>query len=202
MPGKLIILYGTNNIGKSTQAKILVDRLKNRNCDTVYIKYPIYELEPTGPKLNKILRSGQPQEISELELQKLYARNRKDFEPELKKMLGLGKIIVAECYIGTGLAWGMTKGVPLEKLEEVNEDLLKEDVAILLDGQPFIKAREKNHLHENNNELMIKCRQNFLFLAKKYGWKIIDANQEIEKITEKILENISAQIILLTKSVN
>ena len=90
MQGKFIVIYGTNNLGKSTQAKLLVEKLKKNKINAQYLKYPIYKLAPTGPKLNDILRSGQKQEISEIELQELYAQNRKDFQPELEKMLNDG----------------------------------------------------------------------------------------------------------------
>ena len=192
--GKLIVLYGTNNLGKSTQAKLLIDKLKKNGNDIEFLKYPIYDLEPTGPKLNDILRSGKPQKMSEIELQELYAQNRHDFEPQLKKMLGSGKIIIAECYIGTGLAWGLTKGAPLDKLEQQNKNLIKEDIAILLDGEPYAEAQEKNHLHETKNDLMRKCRDNFLALAQRYNYEIINANQPKEEIADQIWKIVQNKI--------
>ncbi len=132
--GKLIVIYGANNLGKTTQAKLLVEKLKQKGFEAEYLKYPIYEIEPTGPQLNHILRSGQPQSISEIELQQLYTQNRQDFEPQLKEKLAAGTIVVAEDYIGTGLAWGTAKGASLEELEKQNKDLIKEDLAIILEG--------------------------------------------------------------------
>jgi len=192
--GKMIVIYGTNNLGKSTQTNLLVEKLKENNYDIEYLKYPVYDLEPTGPKLNEILRSGRPQELSEIELQNLYAQNRRDFEPQLKKMLDEGKIVVTECYIGTGIAWGLTKGAPLDKLEQQNEDLIKEDIPILLDGNPFTQAREDNHLHETKDDLMKLCRDNFLTLAKRYNWKIINANQSVDDISEQIWQHVSSNM--------
>ena len=56
--GKFITFYGINNIGKSTHARILYDRLKELGYDPIYLKYPVYDMEPSGPYLNKILREG------------------------------------------------------------------------------------------------------------------------------------------------
>ena len=70
--GVFIVIYGINNIGKSTQVEMLVDALRGLNLPVERIKYPIYDLTPTGPKINEILRSGKKQEISEEELQKIY----------------------------------------------------------------------------------------------------------------------------------
>ncbi len=191
MNGKLIVIYGSNNLGKSTQAKLLMQKLNQRNVKAEYLKYPIYDCEPTGPIINQIIRSGQKQTISELELQQLYAQNRHDFQPQLEAKLKQATNIVAEDYIGTGLAWGVTKGADLSDLEKKNQGLLKEDGVILLDGERFLDGREMNHIHESNDELMRKNRQVHLDLAKKFGWQIVDANQPVEKVHEEIWQIVS-----------
>ena len=180
------MLYGSNNLGKTTQAKLLVNKLNDQGYKAEYLKYPIYDCEPTGPQINEILRSGKGQTLSELELQEIYAQNRRDFQPQLQAMLDKGINVVAEDYIGTGLAWGVTKGADLAILEKQNQDLTKEDIVILFDGARFLDAREANHLHEQNDELMIKNRQVHSDLAKKYNWQTIDANQSIDNIAENI----------------
>jgi len=192
--GKLIVIYGTNNLGKSTQAKLLVENLNKNNFKTEYLKYPIYDLEPTGPQIDQILRSGNGQSMTELELQELYAQNRRDFQPQLEEKLNQGINIVAEDYIGTGLAWGVTKGAKLEELEKQNQDLLKEDLCILLDGERFLDGKEDNHLHEQSDDWMAKNRQVHLDLAKKYKWQIINANQSVEKVAQDIWRKIKTII--------
>ena len=188
--GKFIVIYGINNLGKSTEAKLLVERLKQHEIPAEYLKYPIYDIEPTGPQLNTILRSGQPQAISEIELQTLYAQNRRDFQPQLDKKLTAGITVVAEDYTGTGIAWGVAKGAQLDELEQINGDLLKEDLGILLDGQRFIEAKESKHLHESNDQLMQRCRQVHQQLAGRYGWKVINANQSIEQVFDALWQTV------------
>lgn len=188
--GKFINLLGINNLGKSTQAKLLVENLQNYGLKAEYLKYPIYDLEPTGPQINEILRSGKKQELSEEELQKIYAQNRQDYQPELETKLSKGINIVAEDYVGTGLAWGVAKGADLNVLLKQNEGLIKGDIAILLDGERFTEAKEEKHIHEQNDELMKRCRQVHLDLAKKYGWKIVNANQSVEKVSQDIWQEI------------
>lgn len=170
--GKFITFYGINNIGKSTHARLLIERLKKEGFDPVYIKYPIYDLEPSGPYLNKLIREGS-QSISEEELQLWFTINRHQFEPKLKSMLMEGKTIVAEDYIGTGIAWGIAKGSNEEWLEQINKYLLRPDLTILLDGDRTKQAMEKSHIHETNDQLMRKSRQTHLDLAKKYAWYTI-----------------------------
>jgi len=186
MRGKFIVLYGSNNLGKTTQAKFLVKRLKKEGLRAKYLKYPVYRIKPSGEFINKILRSGKKQTISEEELQMWFTLNRFQYEPKLKKILEKGVYVVAEDYIGTGLAWGMTKGASLEELECFNRKLQKEDLAILLVGKRFLKGKEEGHLHENSSALMRKNKKAHLFLAKKYRWKVINANQPEVKVAEDI----------------
>ena len=42
MRGKFIVLYGINNLGKTTQAKFLVEKLQSQGLRAEYVKYPIY----------------------------------------------------------------------------------------------------------------------------------------------------------------
>ena len=165
-----ITLYGINNIGKSTQALRLVERLKAEGFDAVYVKFPVYDVEPTGVYLNQFLRSGGAQEISEEELQMWFAMNRFQFEPTLREWLKDGKVVVAEDYTGTGIAWGMVKGASKEWLESLNRPLIKEDLAVLLDGERFVHATEEGHIHETNEEFMKLARQIHLDLGEAYGW--------------------------------
>lgn len=188
--GKLIVFYGTNNLGKSTQAKILIEKLKEKNIKAEYLKYPIYDLSPSGPILNDYLRQGNPYNLSAREAQIIYCLNRSQYQEELERKLNEGINIIAEDYTGTGIAWGVGAGVELEFLEKINSHLLKEDIALLFDGERFREAIEKNHKHEQNEEFSQKVRQIHLDLGKKYQWEKIDANLSIEGISKIIFEKI------------
>lgn len=194
--GKFIVIYGINNLGKSTQAHLLVYTIRKLGKKAEYLKYPVYTLDPTGPKINEILRKKIVQNISEESFQSLYAQNRRDFEPRLLKKLCDGVNIVAEDYIGTGLAWGIAKGADRHILEYQNQDLLREDIAILLDGERFLDAKENSHLHEKSDKLMKKCRETHRMLAKKFGWHIIHANQTRKKIQHDIWKIVALSLSL------
>lgn len=192
MNGKFIVIYGPNNIGKTTQTKLLADRLKKKKYKVKQLKYPIYDLKPTGPKLYKLLRTKN--DISEEDIQKIFAQNRFDFEPKLKELLSCGWNIVAEDYKGTGICWGVTNGVSLRKMEKMNKGLLGEDLAILLDGRRFKEAKEMGHRNEDGGRWK-KSRRVHLRIGKKYGWRKVNANlprgkvaDNIWKIVEKVLD--------------
>ncbi|MBU1992809.1 hypothetical protein KKG51_03890, partial [Patescibacteria group bacterium] len=175
-----------NNIGKSTHAQMLTDRLNQEGHDAVFIKYPVYDLEPTGPYLNKVLRVDTEQKISEEELQMWFTLNRYQFEPQLKKYLDEGKIVVAEDYTGTGLAWGSLKGAYLPWLTEMNKYLLKEDLGILLEGARSLSAKEEDHIHEADDELVEKCKRVLDDLGNKYNWGRVEICEKREDTHEGV----------------
>jgi thymidylate kinase len=187
MKGKFITFYGINNIGKSTHAQKLTDRLKAEGFDAVFVKFPVYDLEPTGPYLNNFLRQGK-QEIPEEELQMWFTLNRFQFQPQLKKWLEEGKIVVAEDYTGTGLAWGSLKGASLDWLVEINKHLLKEDLGILIEGQRAINAKEDGHIHETDDDLVEKCKTVLQDLAVKYDWQKVQLCEKKEDTAGKVWE--------------
>ncbi len=115
-----------------------------------------------------------------------FALNRYQIEPRVKKFLEEGKIIVAEDYTGTGLAWGWLKGADLAWLEEINKYLLKEDLTILLEGKRTMRAKENDHIHESNDALVEKSKQVHHALAKKYGWKIVNLEKSKDATAEKV----------------
>ncbi|MBI5412753.1 hypothetical protein HZA42_00195 [Candidatus Peregrinibacteria bacterium] len=184
--GLFITLYGINNIGKTTHAKRIVERLKKLGKRAVYLKYPIYDIEPTGPFINSILRSGNKQKISEEELQLWFVLNRYQFEPKLKEMLKKGITVVAEDYIGTGIAWGMAKGALHAELESMNKFLVQEDVAIMMDGQRKLSAKEKTHIHESDDALAEKCRRIYKKLAKRYKWRVVKVDKDSDVTASRI----------------
>jgi thymidylate kinase len=187
--GMFIVLYASNNLGKSEQIKRLASRFITEGKQVLVIKYPIYNLEPTGPFINKVLRHPEEldREIKEDEFQTYYAQNRRDFQNTLINVLNAGINVIAEDYTGTGIAWGMTRDVKLEDLEEMNAGLLTPDIEILLDGNRFITGVEKQHRNEGAGEdIWTKNRKIHLLLAERYGWKVVHANQDIDIVSKDI----------------
>ena len=192
--GKFIAIYGINGIGKTTQVDLLVEYLKGKGKNASRLKYPVYDLEPEGPFIYKYLRDPQfrsKNELSTHKLQKKYAENRRRYEPTLRERLAKGEWIVAEDYKGTGISWGLTWGGELDYLEDINEDLLKPDLEILMHGSRFLSAIEKDHRNEMDGERITICKNFHELLADRYSWIKIDSNQKIEKVETDIVEKIS-----------
>lgn len=184
--GRFVVIYGNNNIGKSTQAKMLVERMKAEGESVRYIKYPIYNLAPTGPLINAYLREGNPYGLSPREAQTLYAMNRTQFEPQLTQWLKSGETVVAEDYTGTSLGWGQGAGVDKEYLLEVNSHLLEPDQTLFLDGERFLEGKEHKHIHEQNDDLINRVGKIFQDLAKEFNWTTVDAVGSVEEVHERM----------------
>jgi len=177
--GKFITIYGINNIGKSTHAQILTEKLIQNGYDAEFLKYPNYSIEPSGRFLDHVLRGSEKQKIGEDELQLWFVLNRYQFQPEIEKKLAEGKILIVEDYTGTGIAWGVAKGLSLDWMEAINKHLLKEDLAIYMSGHRHLQAKEPNHIHEQDDVLVERCRKIHEKLAKRYKWKKVKMQGEI-----------------------
>lgn len=186
MAGKFIVIYGVNNLGKTTQAKLLVERLNKEGRHAEYIKYPQYDIKPSGAMINDYLRGGNPLQLSFREFQILNVLNRTQFEPVLKAKLESGTIVVSEDYVGSGIGWGIAGGVDADFLKKLNSHLVKEDSIFLFDGNRFGEAKEATHQYEQNDQLTERARAAHRVLAEEYGWHIVNANLPIETIHEEI----------------
>ena len=196
--GRFFVVYGSNNLGKTEQVRRLASRLINESRLVMVIKYPMYNLEPSGPEINIAIRGTKAQrnKYSELDLQKLFAQNRRDFQPTLKAVLNSGVHVVAEDYTGTGIGWGMTRGIKLETLEKINADLIEPDKAILLDGERFLQGAEKRHRNEaDDQKVWDKNREVYKRLARRYKWKTVKANKSIESIRNRVWDSVKPHIL-------
>jgi thymidylate kinase len=193
--GLFIALYGINNIGKSKQCRLLVNRIEEyENEQAVYQKFPFYDLIPTGPLINDYLRGGNTYNLSAREIQTIYAFNRTQGEKIISDILESGIHVIAEDYTGTGIAWGMGANVDKHYLLRVNTHLNKEDISILLDGERFKSGHEKGHKHEDDGILTRKVRHCHKVLANELGWYVINANQDIQIVHEEIWSIIAPQL--------
>jgi thymidylate kinase len=192
--GSLIVFYGVNNVGKTTQARLLLKALQDQERKARMVKYPIHDLAPTGRIINEYLREGNPHSISKREAQILYAMNRTHFEPTLREYLSDGEIVIAEDYTGTGIAWGMSGGIDKAFLTEINQHLLDEHVGIYLEGERYLVGREEGHMHETDDERMSEMKEIFDELAEDFSWNHVMANRPISDVHSDVLKIIDAHL--------
>jgi thymidylate kinase len=181
-----IVLYGPSGVGKTKQLDLLEDKLESQGISCKRVEYPIYKLKEAGPGLEKILWGKAPK-VGEEEMQRLFAQNRQDFEPELLKWLESGMTVLAEDYKGTGMVWGATRGVSEQKMEEMNHNFIDPDVSILIDGPRRLDLRPgEGHIYNTDEEEWYKARKNYLLMADKYGWVRVGGDAPVLTVANRI----------------
>jgi thymidylate kinase len=196
--GIVAAIYGVNNLGKSEQARRLADRMAGEIGDgkmVVMKKYPLYDLPPFGPAINTYLRKGNPHNLSAREIQLIQIANRTQVDRDNRYLIENGDCLVLEDYWGTGVAWGVGTGCDMNFLIQLNSHILKEDVAILLDGERFNSGREAGHRYEEDDDLTERVRQIHLELAERFSWHIINANQNREAVHKEIWSRVEQYLI-------
>ena len=188
-----VTIYGINNIGKTTQVELLKENLEKQGYKVFNLKYPIYDIDPSGSFLHSVLRSRQ-QTISEAELQMWFALNRYQFQDKLQHLLTTHDIVLAEDYTYTAIAWGSCKGLEQDWIESINSKLIKSDLQILLHGERSLETVEKGHIHENQHNLATKVADKLMDLAKKQDWQLIQRQPKIEQTQQLLLDLIKTQL--------
>lgn len=193
MRGRMIAIYGVNNLGKTSQAKKIVEWLEGQGILAFYKKYPHYD-ETFGGMINRYLRAGNPDELSHREAQILYAADRLQVAGAVEDELALGHWIVAEDYTGTGIAWGMARGVDKEFLMEINSVVREPDLSFLFRGERFTQAIETGHLNESDSEMTRCCAVIHDQLGVELGWVPVEVNRDFDEITEEIISVIRERL--------
>jgi len=197
--GKLIVLYGVNNLGKTTQAKMLVESLLiqfSKNAE--YIKFPIYNIEPSGSLITSYLKQGNPFQLTDQEFQFLQVLNRTQYQDTLKEKLNKGTWIIAEDYIGTGIAWGIARGLNKDLLTKLNSHLIQEDLGILFSGQPFTDNIDQSNIHETNTKLTKQAINAFNTIADEYSWHKINSENIKDQVQQDIINIIKSKLQIIT----
>lgn len=196
--GQFIVLYGINNLGKTTQAKALVEEIIIKmGKEAEYLKYAIYSLDPSGTLINNYLRAGNPNQFSDREFQLLQVLNRTQYEPKLKEKLAKGTWVIAEDYIGTGIAWGMVQGIDKNLLYYMNSHLLKENLGILFTGEPFPESTDKKNVNEASAATLAKVNEAFKEISRDFGWFVINANRPKEEVQKEVMDIIKSKITFI-----
>ena len=116
--GKLIAIEGIDGSGKRTQLDLLAQALEARGLDAYRISFPRYE-SLFGKLVGQYLNGDfGPMEAVDPHLSAvLYAGDRMEAKPAIEVALSLGKIVLADRYIGSNMAHQSAR-MPADKREE------------------------------------------------------------------------------------
>ena len=211
--GKLIVLEGTDGSGKSTQFRLLTQRLTQDNHTFEKLVFPQYS-EPSSALIRMYLGGefgANPSDVNAYAASAFYAVDR---FASYKKVWGScyenGGLIVSDRYTTSNAVHQASKEPEenreafLKWLYEFEYDKLglpQPDLVIYLDvptafTEAMMRRREqdtntKADIHEQDMSYLATCRETGRAAARYYGWRVIDcvrdgAMRSIEDIHEEI----------------
>ena len=198
MRGILVTFEGIDGSGTTSVAKKVAARLRRRGLPVVLTT------EPTKTWLGDAVKRSYKEPVSNFTEAFLFIADRATHTTAIEKMLRRGKLVICDRYCDSTYAYqaarlkGMVKD-PMKWLERISEPFIIEpDLTILLDIDPRrglrrIAAR-KNTVHFENEPFLKQVRRNYLTLARKKRFIILDASRSLDGVVEDSVKAISTRL--------
>lgn len=137
--GLFVTLEGPDGAGKTTQAALLVDHLRNAGRDVLAVREP--GGTAIGEQLRTLLIDPRHAELDPRTEMLLFAASRAQLVAEvIAPALARGQIVVCERYVDASLAYqGAARGLGVDLVRSVNDVAtggLRPDLTLLLDLDP------------------------------------------------------------------
>ena len=193
--GKFITFEGIDGCGKSTQVKMLVEKLKQLNMDVITIR------EPGGTRISESIRDillyRDTYELGERTEALLMTASRAQLTKELiLPALNEGKWVIADRYADSTLAYqGGGRKVDSEWLKKLNEFATYDtipDLTFFIDILPDEGVRRQksklDRIEQAGIDFQSRTRDLYIKLAEKYSERIIVINgqEDIDTIHKNI----------------
>ncbi len=211
--GKLIVIEGTDGSGKSTQFRLLSERLERDGVAFKHIVFPRYQEESSA--LIRMYLGGQfgtnPSDVNAYAASAFYAVDRfASYKMDWGKWYEDGGVVLSDRYT-TSNAVHQTSKEPADKqgaflswLYDFEYDKLqlpRPDLTLYLDvptdfTEKLLRHREqdtntKADIHEKDMTYLATCRETGRAAAAYYGWTVISC---VENGSMRSIEDIHAEI--------
>ena len=201
---KLFVVFeGLDGSGKSTQVKILLDKLISDNYQVLPLREP--GSTEIGEKILNLLDSKQ--ELTPIMEFLLFSISRSAVVNEkIKPALETNKIVLCDRYFYSSIAYqGAGRNLDKEYIDFTNQLIIDKtipDIVFYLDlpweEKINRKVIDKSDRFEKENKIFHdKVRQEYLSLARNDSdrWVVIDANLELDEISKLIYSKIKKHLI-------
>ena len=187
-PGFLIVLEGIDGTGKSTQAKMLAQALRDAGHRVILSR------EPTDGAFGRRLReSATTGRLSpEEELQLFHQDRREHVETLIEPALQGGEIVILDRYYFSTMAYQGVRGFDPQEIRRVNEEFAPQpDLMLLLDlsldvALERIGVRDGQANEFEQRESLQLCRGIFHSVGDDFV-RVIEADRSVEEIHAEIL---------------
>jgi dTMP kinase len=185
--GKIIVIEGTDKAGKGTQSRLLMNALKLSGKICIMMDFPDYTT-PIGKEIRSFLggRRSYATEVKHL----LLSANRWEKKKDIESTIENGIIIIMNRYYQSNLVYGVSHGLNLNWLLNLDRGLPREDVVIVLEVSPDISYRrvpKDRDTFEMDRKLLAEVNKNYRKLAKRFNWKLINGEKFSEEVHNEIM---------------
>ena len=108
---------------------------------------------------------------------------------EIEKVLQSGTIIIMDRYYQSNLVYGLSHDLDLNWLINLDKGLPQENLVIILEIDPETSCRRVSYnrdVFERNQDFLVTVKQNYRKLSEVYRWNIINGEENVEKIHNRI----------------
>jgi len=215
MPGKFIVIDGTDGSGKETQTKILINTLNEKGYPVAKIDFPQYG-QKSACLVEEYLsgKYGTADEVGPYIASIFYAADRYDASFKIKEWLKQGKIVVADRYVSANMGHQGCKIADdserekyldwLYDLEYNKFGIPKPNLNIILHvpahiAQQLSLQRETNHrgqnlkrdIHEQDINHLKQAEKTYLYISEKYSdFTKIECTKDDQMMTREEISDI------------
>jgi len=184
--GLFIVIEGLDQSGKKTQTNLLTSRLRSAGYSVETISFPDYTT-PIGREIRRYL-DGKRDFGPEVR-QFLYVANRWERKHDLENWLRKGRVVIADRYTQSNLAYGLANGLDLQWMINLEQGLPKADVTIVLDipvHTAFRRRKAMRDVYERDKAFLERIRSSYLALAEKFDWFLVSGEAPAEIVAENL----------------
>jgi len=193
--GYIVAVEGIDAVGKKTHSRLLFETLKKRELEAAQMAFPDYDTS-IGKEITSFL-SGEkayPPELQHL----LFAANRWEKLGELRSRLKAGEVIVINRYTASNLAYGSANGLDVGWLANLEKGLPPANLTIVLDAPPeALRSRRPGRgkdAYEKSSAIQAKAQKAYRELARRQGWKLVDAQGSVEEVQALVLRSVEESL--------
>ena len=194
MKGKFIVLEGPDRCGKSTQAKLLYNRLVACGHEVVLTREP--GGTPTAERIRQLVLEPRLDIRPMAELMLYEASRAQHTQEKILPALEEGKTVICERYTMSTCAYqGYGRGIDLKVIEALNQEAslhLQPDLTLvfLMSDKYFTERGEylfSDRLEQEDVAFRQKMRQGYLEMVKTTpNAYLVDADRNIDEIQNQV----------------
>ena len=185
--GKIIVIEGTDKAGKGTQSRLLINALKLSGRICTIMDFPDYTTQ-IGQEIRAFLDGKRNYTVEVKHI--LLSANRWEKKKEIESFIEKGTIIIMNRYYQSNLVYGVSHGLDVKWLLNLDRGLPKEDIVIVLEVDPhtsYQRVPEYRDTFEMDQELLTKVHKNYRKLAKQFNWKAVNGEKVSEQVHNEIM---------------